>query len=88
MCSGESLGQIIPESVKEVTYDDSGNFHYEHEDWSITSSPEKFFREGQAGDSDRFSVSGKDDLYWALQFHRDEEGVITGRIIVLDPQKH
>ncbi|RJX38060.1 hypothetical protein D3P09_18465 [Paenibacillus pinisoli] len=84
---GESIGLVIPESVKEVTYDSSGNFQYEYKDWSFTASPEEFFREGQVGDSDRFSVSGKDDLYWAKQFHRDENGIITGRIIKLDPQQ-
>lgn len=84
---GESISVVIPESVKEVTYDSSGNFLYEYNDWRITASPEDFFREGQVGDSDRFSVSGDDERYRALQFHRDENGIITGRIIELDPQQ-
>ncbi len=84
MLAGERIGETIPESVKEVSYDDAGNIHYTYDDWSVTLSPDEYFREGQEGFSDRFSVSGKDDVYKALLFHRDENGVITGRIVILD----
>lgn len=29
---------------------------------------------------------GADDIYEAVLFHRDENGVITGRIVVLDEE--
>lgn len=81
---GETIGETISESVKEVSYDDSGNMNYTYGDWSVTTSPEDFFVKGQIGFSDRFPISGKDEMYKALLFHRDENGVITGRIVVLD----
>lgn len=84
--NGERIGETIPESVKEVTYDDSGNIIYTFEDGRIiTESPEQLFEEGQIGFSDRrLSISGGDGNYNALLFHRDENGVITGRVVVLD----
>ncbi|MEC0245393.1 hypothetical protein P4H65_06225 [Paenibacillus chitinolyticus] len=81
---GQSIGETIPESVKEVTYDDSGNIKYTHEDWSVTTSPKEFFEEGQIGFSDRISISGDGNTYKTILFHRDENGVITGRIVILD----
>lgn len=85
--NGETIGETIPESVKEVSYDDSGNITYTDEDHrSVTMSPEDLFEEGQIGFSDRrLPISGDaDGIYKALLFHRDENGVITGRIVVLD----
>lgn len=84
--NGQRIGETIPESVKEVTYDDSGNIIYTFEDGRIvTESPEQLFEEGQIGFSDRrLSISRGDGNYNALLFHRDENGVITGRVVVLD----
>ncbi len=87
--NGERIGETIPESVKEVSYDDAGNIIYTFDDGrSTTESPEQLFEEGQIGFSDRrLSISGgADDIYEAVLFHRDENGVITGRIIVLDEE--
>lgn len=87
--NGERIGETIPESVKEVSYDDAGNIIYTFDDGrSTTESPEQLFEEGQIGFSDRrLSISGgADDIYRAVLFHRDENGVITGRIIVLDEE--
>lgn len=82
--NGESIGQTITESIQEVNYDKSGNMIYTYDDWSVTASVEDFFEEGHIGYSDRFPISGKDDIYKALRFHRDEYGVITGSIVILD----
>lgn len=87
--NGERIGETIPESVKEVSYDDAGNIIYTFDDGrSTTESPEQLFEEGQIGFSDRrLSISGgADDTYEAVLFHRDENGVITGRIVVLDEE--
>lgn len=87
--NGERIGETIPESVKEVSYDDAGNIIYTFDDGrSTTESPEQLFEEGQIGFSDRrLSISGgADDIYEAVLFHRDENGVITGRIVVLDEE--
>jgi len=76
-------GQIIPESVKEVTYDDSGRAIYEYDGWRSALSVEMLFAEGQTGYSDAVQFSEADGKYMALQFARDEKGVITGRVINL-----
>lgn len=83
---GKPIGETVAESVKEVIYDDSGNINYSYGGWSITASPANLFEEGQIGFSDRrLPISGgADDIYRALLFHRDEDGVITGRIVILD----
>ncbi|MFB9273806.1 hypothetical protein [Cohnella cellulosilytica] len=84
MLAGERFGETIPESVREVSYDDSGKVKYSYDGWDVTSSPEDLFREGEVGFSHQLTISGKDDVYKALLFHRDENGVITGRIVLLD----
>ncbi|RAV08894.1 hypothetical protein [Paenibacillus contaminans] len=76
-------GTVIPESVKEVSFDKNGSFTYEYDDWRVTLSPETLFTEGQTGFSDSVHFSGTDDKYLALQFSRDEKGMITGRVIDL-----
>jgi len=84
--NGETIGETIPESIKEVSYDDAGKITYTYDGRSITSSPEDLFAEGQIGFTDRrLPISGdRDGTYSAVLFHRDENGAITGRIVVLD----
>ncbi len=81
---GEEIGETLPDSIKEVTYDDAGNLQYSHDGRSVTMAPDSFFQEGQSGFSETFSVSKDGDTFKALLFHKDENGVITGRIIVLN----
>ncbi|MGG3280007.1 hypothetical protein [Paenibacillus solani] len=85
---GETIGETIAESVKEVTYDDSGkNLIYTYGDRKAMMSFEDMFNEGQTGFTDRgISFSGDGNTYDALIFHRDEQGVVTGRIVILDDQ--
>lgn len=84
--SGESIGETIADSIKEVSYDDSGKITYTYEGRTITESPEQLFAEGESGFTDRrLPISGdSDDIYRAVLFHKDENGVITGRIVILD----
>ncbi|MBP1995750.1 hypothetical protein [Paenibacillus eucommiae] len=83
--NGETIGETLSASIKEVTYDASGNIIYTYGDRSLTMSLHDLFEEGQIGFSDRrLPISGGDDIYEALLFHRDENGVITGRVVVLD----
>jgi hypothetical protein len=82
--SGESIEETIPKSIQEVDYDDSGNIQYIYEGWKYTTPPEQIFKEGQVGFSDHFSIIVENDGYKALLFYRDENGVITGRLVVLD----
>lgn len=82
-------GTVIPESIKEVAYDEQGRIIYEHDGLkTIYYTPEMLFEEGQTGFSDVVNVSASGDndnnyTYNALQFFRDENGVITGRVITL-----
>ncbi|HIW32218.1 MAG TPA: hypothetical protein IAA29_05460 [Candidatus Paenibacillus intestinavium] len=77
-------GKVIPESVKEVTYDDEGRILYEYDGFKTAVSPEMIFEEGQTGGSDSVHFSVEDQTSRALQFSRDENGVITGRVIELN----
>lgn len=77
-------GTVIPESVQEVTHESNGNIHYEYNGWSVSISPDELFTEGQTGDSDAVHFSGDGTTNWALQFSRDAEGVIYGKVIILE----
>ncbi|MFX3634536.1 MAG: hypothetical protein ACE3L7_15695 [Candidatus Pristimantibacillus sp.] len=77
-----SEGTPIPESIKEVTYDDQGLINYKYEGWSEKISPDYLFVDGQTGFSDYVHFSEDDISIKALQFSRDDNGVITGRVVV------
>lgn len=79
-------GTVIPESVKEVTYDDKGHINYEYNGRIVKLSPDMLFAEGQMGLSETVTVniSGSEGDFKALQFSRDEYGVITGKVIDLN----
>ncbi|MBB6673351.1 hypothetical protein [Cohnella nanjingensis] len=76
-------GQVIPESVQEVTYDDKGSIRYDYDGWSATLAVDQLFAEGQTGDTDAVQFSGDGKKFKALVFSRDDKGVITGRVIEL-----
>lgn len=86
--NGETIGETIADSVKEVTYDESGkNITYTYSDRSATMPFDDMFEDGQIGFTDQgISFSGDGNTYDALIFHRDEQGVVTGRIVILDDQ--
>jgi hypothetical protein len=78
-------GDIVPGSVKKVTYDEEGMICYTYEDESETikgkSAPENLFRDGETDvwiSGGRFNMDGE----WVeLQYYRDENGEITGRLV-------
>ncbi|OXS52909.1 hypothetical protein B1A99_31640 [Cohnella sp. CIP 111063] len=84
MRAEERIGETIPESIQEMTSNGSGKLKYSYDGWSATISPDEYFAEDQVGFSEKFSISGKDDVYKAVLFHKEENGVITGRIVILD----
>ncbi|GIO42747.1 hypothetical protein J41TS4_25050 [Paenibacillus apis] len=83
--NGEQVGETITDSIKEVTYDASGNITYTYGDLTATISLENLFEEGQTGFTDRrLPISRNGDDYRAMLFHKDENGVITGRIVEIE----
>lgn len=83
-------GVVIPESIKEVTYDENGLACYEYEDGdtggkiSVAVAVDELFEENQTGVSSMAAVSEEDGKITAVQFSRDDKGVITGRVLVLE----
>ncbi|MDF2987872.1 MAG: hypothetical protein K0R50_3382, partial [Eubacterium sp.] len=77
-------GVVIPESVKEVTYNKEGLACYEYKDYSMSVDANSIFEKDQVGAADMVFVSEKDGKRTAVQFSRDAEGVITGRVILLN----
>jgi hypothetical protein len=79
-----SNGIVIPESVKEVTYDEKGMACYEYEGHKISFAVDSMFEEGQTGLSAAASIAEIDGKRTAVQFSRDADGVITGRVLKLN----
>lgn len=77
-------GVVIPESVKEVTYDEKGMACYEYEGSKISFNVDAFFEKGQTGLSKVAGITEQDGKRTALQFSRDADGVITGRVVKLN----
>lgn len=77
-------GKVIPESIKKVSYDTQGKVIYDYDGWHIKILVSELFKKGQTGYSDSVQFSGDGATYKALQFFRDEKGVITGKITILD----
>lgn len=77
-------GKVIPESIQKVSYDNKGNIIYDYDGWHIKILASELFKEGQTGYSDSVQFSGDGKTNKALQFFRDEKGVITGKITILD----
>jgi len=77
-------GTVIEESVQEVGYDDKGNALYDYDGWQVAIPLEESFPEGLTGDWQVAGFSGDDAGYKVLQFSRDEQGVVKGRILLLN----
>lgn len=76
-------GETISGSVKAVTLDEKGWVSYSYDGWDYNAPVSELFAEGQSGQSDSLSFSGKDGEYMALVFTKDDSGTITGRIVKL-----
>ncbi len=77
-------GTVIPESVKEVTYDENGLACYQYEGYNMSVAVDSLFEPGQTGASKMAYISEDGSSRTAVQFLRDANGVITGRIIKLN----
>jgi hypothetical protein len=75
---------VIPESIKEVTYDEDGLAWYGYEGSKIFIDVDSFFEEGQKVTSKIASIEEKDGERTATQFSRDAAGVITGRVLKMN----
>lgn len=79
-------GTVLPGSEKEVTYDEDGMACYEFDGCVGKFLPEAIFEDGQTGPSDMMSVSENGDgTRIVTQYSRDENGVITGKTVRIDP---
>lgn len=76
-------GTLIPESVKKVTYDENGLACYEYNGSQISIAVDSFFEKGQIGPSKHLWINEDDFQRTAIQFSRDADGVITGRMFQL-----
>lgn len=77
-------GVVIPESMKKVTFDEDGLACYEYNGWKANVSVDDLFKEGETGIYKTISMSEGENGKEAMQFSKDANGVITGRIITLD----
>lgn len=80
---GKEIGETLPGSIQQLANEPSGKKTYSYDGWTQTINPDDYFQKDQEGFSDQFGVSGDDTGYQALIFHRDADGVITGRIVNL-----
>lgn len=76
-------GVVIPESVKEVTYDENGLACYEFKGWKVSISIDEYFKEGEIDVYKTVSISEEDGKKVAVQFSKGADGVITGRVLEL-----
>ncbi|AUS95354.1 hypothetical protein CDQ84_16190 [Clostridium thermosuccinogenes] len=74
-------GIVIPESIKEVTYDENGLACYEYNGSKVGISLDFLFKDGEAGVWKIVSINGDGEDQIAIQFMKDENGVVTGRAV-------
>jgi hypothetical protein len=76
-------GTVIPDSIKEVTYDENGMACYEYKTSKVKINLDHVFKEGEIGIWKNIGGSGSDDRHIAMQLMKDSDGVVTGRAIDL-----
>jgi len=76
-------GTVVEGSEQEVGYDDKGNVLYDYDGWQVAMLLQDIFPDGLASDWKAASFSGNGTEFKALQFSRDEQGVVKGRILLL-----
>lgn len=74
-------GIVLPESIKKVTYDESGLACYQHDSGDLKTSLDGLFKDGETGVWKTVSVIGDGKEETAIQFSKDENGVVTGRAV-------
>jgi hypothetical protein len=84
-------GEIIPESIKEVTYNEDGLAHYEYEGHKVEISVKHYFKEDEIGVFKTVSISSSKTVSIssriAIQFCQSAEGVFIGRTVKLNDIK-
>ncbi|XID94960.1 hypothetical protein ACF3MZ_10775 [Paenibacillaceae bacterium WGS1546] len=66
-----------------MTTDEDGIRHYIFEDIKASFGPNEMFAEGQSGYSESYIMMEDDKSYSAFQFHKDDQGLITGSLYKL-----
>ena len=76
-------GVVIPESIKEVTYDEEGMAWYKYDGCKISSNIDFLFEGEQKVTSKIVGIQGNDSEQTAIRFSRDANGVVTGMFVKL-----
>lgn len=76
-------GVEIPESIKEVTYDENGLACYEYNGYKANISIDGLFKDGEIDVYKTVSGSEGENGKTAMQFSKDANGVVTGRVLKL-----
>lgn len=76
-------GVVVPESVKEVTFDKNGMAYYDYKEYSMSFDVDSFFEKGQNGISKNLFVTEREGKKSVVQFTSDEMGRITGKVILI-----
>lgn len=77
-------GVVIPESVKAVTYGKDGMAYYEYGDHKVSVNLDYLFEGEQTVVSKIACINGEGSERTAIQFSRDANGVVTGRLVKLN----
>ncbi|SHI66329.1 hypothetical protein [Lutispora thermophila] len=70
---------VIPESIKEVTYNNNGLACYEYNGIKMEVSLDFLFKDGETGTWKTVGVDEDDMEQAVIQFFKDENGVVIGR---------
>lgn len=74
-------GIVIPESIKEVTYDENGLAYYEYDGCKISENIDMLFA-GQPMETSKIAaIQEKDNVRIAIRFSRDAKGVVTAMMV-------
>lgn len=74
-------GAVIPESVKEVTYDENGMAWYEYDSLKISENIDFLFEGKPMVTSKILAVQEADGVRTAVRFSRDAKGVVTAMMV-------
>lgn len=70
-------GEILPESIKEVTYLDEGMIHYAYDGNEVTIPLDGLFQDGESL-SHVITITETNDERIAIRFSRDDDGTVKG----------
>lgn len=76
-------GIVIPESIKEVTYDKNDLACYEYEGGKVSENLDYLFKDQPTVTSKISCIQGNDSERTAIRFSRDAKGVVTAMMVKL-----